>query len=365
MSARLKFACALALSAACASVPAASSTRADPTNGRLSVRGQNLVDAAGQPVELRGWNWGRWGAMQPQDAIDNRQQGANVVRIPLRWWGYYDNDEVDSRDDKAVDTAGISPSHLTILDDMVAKATGAGLRIVLFIDSDCGQDGTQTPRHIKYCDPEGRYPDGRNFWSDPDARARFIAVWRFVANRYRNVPGLALFEPLPEPDPKRTSPADLTAFYDEVMRAIRPQAPGVPFLIGGRSYGAKAIDTAWNPQWKDVVYTGNLFLYTDDSNADADSIANFRERMQLILDVRRDHNVPVFVQQIGVRSSEDPQRRALNVMLDAMADHRLGYAYWEYRGSYSPGEYGVHYRVGNAWQVKADWLRDISAHLQR
>ena len=365
MSTRLTLACALALAAVSSAATAASPTSPDPANGHLSVRGPQLVDSAGRPVELRGWNWGRWGATQPQDGIDNRQQGANVVRIPLRWWGYYEGDDIDSRDDNAKDTGGIKPAHLTILDDMVAKAASAGLRIVLFIDSDCGQNGTQTPKHIKYCDPQAHYPDGHNFWSDGDARARFMKAWRFVAQRYRNVPGLAMFEPLPEPNPARTSPADLTAFYDEVMRAIRPQAPGVPFLVGGRSYGAKAIDTAWNPLWKDVVYTGNLFLYTDDGNADADSIANFRERMQLILDVRRDHNVPVFVQQIGVRSSEDPTRRALNVMLDSMADHNLGYTYWEYRASYSSGEYGVNYRVGNGWQVKADWLKDISAHLQQ
>src|SRR3954454_19522978 len=63
---------------------------------RLSVSGQEILDPSGTPIVLRGWNWGQWGTMQPQDAADNRAQGANVVRIPLRWWGAWGEDSVNA-----------------------------------------------------------------------------------------------------------------------------------------------------------------------------------------------------------------------------------------------------------------------------
>ena len=55
------------------------------TAGHLSVRGQDIVDPSGRPILLRGWNWGHFGKAIEQDAADNAAQGANVVRIPIRW----------------------------------------------------------------------------------------------------------------------------------------------------------------------------------------------------------------------------------------------------------------------------------------
>jgi hypothetical protein len=351
MCSRTLLACLLAL---------ATSGVAHATPPRLAVQGDALVDPAGKPIVLRGWNWGHWGSAQPQDARDNAAQGANAVRIPLRWWGAYGGRDVDSRDDAAVATAGIEPAHLRTLDAMVAQATRAGLWIVLFVDSDCGQNGTQDAVQRAYCDPQGRYPQGHNFWTDADARRRFIAVSRFLAQRYRDVPRLGLIEPLPEPNPPGVAPAALTAFYDEVLRAVRPLAPGVPFLVGGRRYRAEMLGDAWNPQWHDVVYTANLFLHPD-----AHGLGGFDRRLKALTRLRDAHAVPVFVQQVGVRSGQDPDRHGLDAMLDALAGAKVGYTYWEYRGATDPDTYGVLTRKDSGWTTTDAWLRDIAAHFRQ
>ena len=327
---------------------------------RLAVHGSDLVDPSGRSLQLRGWNWGHWGSVQPQDAADNAAQGANAVRIPLRWWGAWGGRDVDSRDDAAVATAGIEPGHLRTLDAMVAQASRAGLWIVLFVDSNCGQNGTQDADERAYCDPEHRYPQGHNVWTDTDARRRFVAVWRFLAQRYRDVPHLGLFEPLPEPNPSGVAPAAITAFYDEVLRAVRPLAPGVPFLVGARRYRAEHVDAAWNPAWRDVVYTGNMFLHPG-----AHGLAGVDARLQALTQLRAARHVPVFVQQVGVRSGEDPDRRGLDAMLDALAAARVGYTVWEYRGAANPDEKGVLYRRAGGWVAKDAWLRDIAAHFRQ
>jgi hypothetical protein len=337
---------------------ATTAVRASPP--RLVVHGRVLVDPAGRPIQLRGWNWGHWGSVQPRDAADNAAQGANAVRIPLRWWGAWGGHDVDSRDDAAVATAGIEPGHLRTLDAMVAQASRAGLWIVLFVDSNCGQNGTQEADERRYCDPRGAYPQGHNFWTDADARRRFVAVWRFLATRYRDVPRLGLFEPLPEPNPPNVAPAALTAFYDDVMRAVRPLAPGVPFLVGGRRYRAGSLSHAWNPRWHDVVYTANLYLHPH-----AHGMEGIRRHLDALTQLRDAHAVPVFVQQAGVRSGDDPDRRGLDALLDALATAHVGYAYWEYRGATDPGSYGVLYRSPDGWTTKDPWLRDIGAHFRQ
>ena len=325
---------------------------------RLTVQGTNLVDNNGKIVMLRGWNWGRWGMTQPGDAAQNVAEGANVVRIPLRWWGYYDAPNIDSRDDTQTSTARISAAHLAILDDMVAQASAAGLWIDLFVDSNCGQNGTQDAAQIAYCDPTGSYPKGHNFWTDPDARAKFIEVWKFVASRYKSTPKLGLFEPLPEPNPSGAGDAAITAFYDELMTAIRSVAPGIPFIIGPRSYTMKQVDGAYNAAWSDVVYTGNLFVHmvgTDDQ-----VIADLGTRLDVLLKFRTDHGKPVFIQQAGVKSSEDPNLVYLNALMPLMNTNNVGYTYWSYRDDTYAGGYGVIYRSGNTWVTKTNFMSVIS-----
>jgi len=331
--------------------------------GHLSVRGSEIVDPSGRPILLRGWNWGHFGKAVETDAADNAAQGANAVRLPLRWWGYYTQKGIDSRDDSATSTGGISPVLLKKLDDDIRWASNAHLWIVLFIDSNCGQRGMQNPENVAYCDPGKQYRDGHNFWTDPAARARFIQVWRFIANRYKDTPYIGLFEPLPEPGTPTTTPAQIKDFYNEVMTAIRQVAPGIPFLIGANKYHTALAQSVYEPAWKDVVYTGNLFYRARGEDG---GIPNFHRRLEQLTSLRSKHGVPIFVQQVGVRVGDDPEASSLKAVLQDLVDNRIGFAYWEYRGSNHPGEYGVLYQqAGQGWKTNQAALAAISAAFRR
>ena len=202
----------------------------EPNPARLTISGSKLITPSGQAIQLRGFNWGHWGKAQPQDAADNYAQGANVVRIILRWWGLYGSPEINSRDDKS--PGHIDPEHLAMLDSYIKWATDAGLWVVLAVDSDCGQNGLQDSSNQKFCDPENKYgAKGHNFWTDVSMRQKFIEVWKFVANRYKDTPRIAMYEVLPEPNPAGGSAADVTGFYKEVMRAILSVDSRTPFLL--------------------------------------------------------------------------------------------------------------------------------------
>ena len=332
--------------------------------GHLSVRGADIVDPGGRPILLRGWNWGHFGKAVEQDAADNAAQGANVVRIPIRWWGYYKGEGIEGRNDSAAATAGLDPRNLQIVDDNIRWATRQHLWVILFIDSNCGQNGTQNDTMIQYCDPGHKYPSGHNFWTDPEARGRFINLWRFIAARYKDTPYIGLYEPLPEPGNNNVSGEQIAQFYGEVMGAIRQVAPGIPFLIGGSKYRAQQVRQVYNPAWKDVVYTGNLFLH--EGGGKESGVGSIRERAQVLLDLRAKAGVPLFVQQVGVKSGEDPDQSQLKQVLGVLNDNRIGFAYWEYRGAKSPDNYGVLFGGGKKeWQVNQPVMSAISQAFKR
>ncbi len=356
----------------------ATSTQGEPTGGtgsdgvptsdkpeRLSLRGSQIIDHNGNEIMLRGFNWGSWGTAQAQDAKDHVAQGANVVRMPLRWWGDYARTDVDSRDDAA--PGHINPANLKKLDEYVSWASKEQLWIDLFIDSDCGQNGTQEGGlEAAYCDPTHIYgTKGHNFWTDPAMRKEFIEVWKFVANRYKNTPYIGMYEILPEPGAPGATQAQVTEFYKELIAAIRSVDPTTPILIGaGNGYNIKRAADAYIPNTTGIIYTGNLFIYTAKTK-DA-NIAELAVRLQGLTALRDTHNVPIFVQQTGARSGDDPDLAYTHALLSLLNKNNVGWTWWTYRqdGPYPDG-YGILYpNKTSAWITKNNVLSVITKYLQ-
>jgi hypothetical protein len=345
-------------------------TGSPEANLGLRVKGQKIIGPDGKAVRLRGPNWGRWGTAVQQDAWDAKAQGATCVRIPLRWWGLYASKDVDSRNDASNDSYFINPDNLAILDEMIRWASEAGLHIILFVDSDCGQNGLQdgdppgwfpggTPA---YCDPDGLYPNGHNFWTDLEARAKFFRVLQFVARRYGNNPWLGIFEPLPEPNPSSASLKEINAFYVEAVAAVRLILPHIPILVGGRRYGASNINPSFMDGFDGIVYTADMFLHIGGATM-ADNLAEFASRIGMLQTFQAAHDVAIFIQQTGVQSGDDDaDHTALRSTLDQLNAAGFGWAYWEERDSPNPDGYGIRYQDHNGgWIVKTDVQQIIAS----
>jgi hypothetical protein len=332
---------------------------------RLTLRGTEILDPQGAPIALRGFSWGRWGTMQGGDGAANKAQGATMVRIPLRWWGIYGDDSIDSRDDTAPGL--VDPAHLKELDRMIADASSAGLWIDLFIDSDCGQNGTQEDKGTaKYCDPEGKFGSkGRNFWSDPGEQAKFIEVWKFIANRYKDTPYIGMYELLPEPNPAGYSAEEVSQFYQELIAAVYPIDSRTPFLIGAyKGYNIKSVESAYIKTSVPIIYTGNLFVYTERGDS-ASVIGNLEDRLKSLTDFREKYQVPVFVQQTGARSGEDPENIYADAVLSLLNKNRVGWAWWTYRQeSYGDGFSVEYQKKDGSWTRKESLLATISKHFK-
>jgi hypothetical protein len=331
---------------------------------RLSVSGTKILGPSGQPIALRGWNWGQWGSVQPQDGADNRAQGANVVRIPLRWWGQYDNDQpntpIAEKTDSYIDTPPyVDQGHLDTLDAMIQEAACQGLWIDLFVDSDCGQESAESTS--AYC---GSTDGGvESFATDPVMRARFTAVWQLLVTKYLNQPYIGMYEILPEPSFDCTSKKncvrwqDAPDFYTPIAQSLRAIDARTPLLVGANGgYSETMVATALIPGIPGLIYTVDLLNDNAQDPAALSVVTSFRDSQQ----------VPIFVQQVGVeQATADAGAVATTILADLDSDD-IGWTWWTYRvlKSDQPTGYAPFYQGTDAgtWAENTAWLDLITAH---
>ncbi|MGZ3158326.1 MAG: glycoside hydrolase family 5 protein, partial [Burkholderiaceae bacterium] len=336
---------------------------------RLTLNGSNMVEPGGGSLILRGINEGTWGKMRSYDAATIASQGGKVVRVLIRWWGLYGGTNVESRSD--ANPGHFKPDHLAQFLQEIQWCIDAGLWVIPVIDSNCGQNGLQDPDMALYCDPDGAYPGGRNFWTDLTQRQLFKESWVYLAGILKNYSNIAFYELLPEPLAGRNSTygADVSAFYQELMAAIE-DATGdkrTPFLVGPRdAYNINLCDEAYiaDPRWANrVVYTGNLFIRTN--NSQAQNIANIESRLGALVNMKTSRNVPVFIQQFGVRTGDDPNEFYLDAGLSRMNAAGVGYTGWQWRqNTSSASEYAIVIEDANTGAdiVKTDVLAVYSSY---
>jgi hypothetical protein len=305
-----------------------------------------MLAPSGSAVTLRGINEGTWGEMQQHDAADIAAQGANVVRLLIRWWGLYGGSDVESRSDAS--PGHFLPDHVTRLLQEIQWCTDAGLWVVVAIDSNCGQNGLQNAQMAAYCDPNAAYPAGHNFWTDLSQRQLFKDAWVYLAGQLKDRPNIAFYELLPEPlqGHDASYADDVSTFYQELMAAIETQAGDTrtPFLVGPRdAYNINLCDEAYiaDPRWTNrVVYTGNLFIHPTQTQAQ--NLATLDSRLGALATMKTTRNVPVFIQQYGVRSADDPNQFYLDAGLSRMNAAGIGYTGWQWRqNTPSPDEYAI------------------------
>jgi|SRR5579863_1754619 len=344
-------ACALALAACSNAAPpqAPGNTHfvvPPPPVARLAVNGTQIIDEHGKPIALRGFVWGWWGTVQPNDAADNARQGATVVRIPLRWWGPYPPG-MDSRSDNA--PGHIDPAHLAVLDGMIHQASAAHLWIDLFVDSDCGQASLQFDTAANCGVAASRQPD--NFGNDPTMLREFEELWAFLAARYKATPYVGMYEPLPEPG-EASLGLNAPAFYSALIPLIRAADPATPILIGPQpDYRMDKIANAWLST-PGLIYTGDMLDGFDLS------------KLAYATTFARARNVPVFVQQVGTRFSDANANAATAAELAALNASGIGWTWWTYRepnaGAYAP--WTEPQKAHGAWVENVPWMTLISGY---
>lgn len=357
---------------------------------RLLVRGSQILSPAGAPITLRGYNWNEFA--QAGDAAENRAEGANLVRMTL-WWhigrntgcdGQYPGSKFDAY--LPGSEGSLDPELLHQLDQKIQWATSRGLWVDLAIrGGDC------------------------EFWTSSVVQQQFVSMWAFLAARYRNTPYIGMLELLSEPHPKGLGDGNKLAkpIFERAIAAIRTVDPATPILVGpAPSYNIRNVDGIILHDQTNIIYTGNFFELSDYAKqlksghgagggypgyfndtkgemGDCDYAGRGGQPVlmdksflsgliQCLVKVRQIYNVPVFVQQLGVRSGTPGSLAWTNDVLDILNADNIGWAYWVYRTRPGNGENSLFQNdIGVVWQdqsgqwrQKADWIKTISEHMR-
>lgn len=338
---------------------------------RLRVNGSQILTPEGTPIELKGINWGWWGTAKPEDAQETARMGANVVRMPFRW--YFEGEKSDIRDSNA--PGNISPQGLALLDQYIDWCAKQKLWVILFAGSDEGAGGN----------PE-------NYWTNPELKQEFLETWAFLAQRYKDKPYIAAYELLSEPHPKKPATSkDIRNFYQEVIAVIRQYDPNTPLIVGPNDhYDINQLEDAYIKKEKNLIYTFNFYLPTEYvktqkrkeqglplvtypgtfQDKQGQTIVLNKEYLirilQPALNFRDQYNVPVFVNQVGVRSEAPGQLQYMTDVLDIFYKYKIPFTYWTYRTRHDRTQHGLYWmNEQGIYQPKTDQIELLKKALSR
>ena len=175
----------------------------------LRVAGDKVLAPDGTPIVLRGVAFGNrvWYKKAVPSShhseVDYRRvadMGMNSVRFYLNYVTFEDD----------ANPGVYKADGWQWLDDNIAWAKKHGIYLVLNM-------------HV----PPGGWQsmgEGRALWDDPAVQARFIALWRAIAERYRNEPTIAGYDILNEPVTTR-SHDQWIELANRTVRAVREVDP--------------------------------------------------------------------------------------------------------------------------------------------
>ena len=185
-------------------------------------RGMNLGNALDAPSE------GEWGVVLDEaDFKRVRAAGFDHVRLPVRFSGHA----------SAESPFTIDPGFLERVDWAVGQALAHDLAVIVDL------------HHYE------------ELMKEPDANAaRFVSLWRQIAEHYRNAPEAVCFELLNEPHDKLTADK-WNALMSEALAAVRATNPTRQVVIEGVDWAsAKNLrDTLHVPD--DPALVGSFHMY--------------------------------------------------------------------------------------------------------
>lgn len=297
-------------------------------NRKLGV-GVNLGNAFEAPAE------GAWGVRLAAEDFDRiAKAGFDSVRIPVRWSAHAGD----------APPYTIDPAFFARVDWAIDQALSRGLAVVL----------NQHHFNELYADPAGQ-------------RDRFIALWRQIAQHYRDRPPALFFEILNEPH-DRLDRQQWNQLLADTVPVIRASNPTRILVVGPAGWNAYSeLPHLHLPEGDDrIIATFHYYLpfpFTHQGASWAGEhsrqwlgtrwTGSDSEKQAVIhhLDAAaawaRNHNVPLFLGEFGAYEKADIASRAAWTRFVREEARRRGIsvAYWEYCAGF-----GVYDPAARQWR---------------
>jgi endoglycosylceramidase len=341
--------------------------------GWLRADGGRIVDAQGRTVLLRGFNSDalledgvRHAGLDDSDAEAMEREGFDVVRLPIAW------SRLEPR------RGSLDRGYLDEVAATVAMLERHRLRAVLemhFLDWGPRFGGSGAPAWAalplvpvaewwpweswrKHLSPAVNAAV-TYFWLSPDWQADFEAVWRAVAARFRDDPGVAGYDLINEPHPFPVPPRLfeehwMWPLYARTVATIGAVDPNHLFIVEGTLVGdlpttvraLRAPDLVYSPH----LYTGALVppAFDGDRGPVTRRIAEQAGEAASV-------PAPMWTGELGIDHHQPHAAGWADAVLDALDDRDAGWAWWQWRET---GGWGMRDADGGA----VDWayLRHVA-----
>jgi aryl-phospho-beta-D-glucosidase BglC (GH1 family) len=190
------------------------------------------------------------------DLANAKALGLNFIRLPF-WYRLLEDDGRPNR---------YRPGGWEILDRFISLCRGYGIYVMLDLH---GAQGSQSP-----WDHTGRVEQAK-LWTESANQARAVALWRALAERYRDEPAVVAYDLMNEPFSAPTLD-DLAGLYDRMYKAIREvDERHIIVMEDGYTYEGNMPDPK-RYGWRNVMYSNHFYETAHDlagHQAHADRIA--------------------------------------------------------------------------------------------
>jgi aryl-phospho-beta-D-glucosidase BglC (GH1 family) len=315
---------------------AAVAAAASPSAGRfVHAGGKYLVDPEGHTLQLRGINLGNW--MVPEGYMFGLEGGPQSPREietffneligpaeAAQFWQEYREAYITEDDIRYLHQTGVNsiriPLHqkfftpgndegLALLDRVVGWAEKYHLYVIL--DLHCAPGG-QTGSNI---DDSWGYPW---LFESEASQAMTVAVWKRIAEHYRDNPAVLGYDLLNEPIPHYPAlqkyNSQLEPLYKKLTAAVRTVDTNHLIILGGAQWDSNfAVFGA--PFDSNLMYTFHKYW-----TAPTEAV------IQPYLDFRNRYDVPIWLGESGENSDA-----WIHDFVQVMEKNQIGWAFWPYK----------------------------------
>jgi endoglucanase len=292
-------------------------------------RGINIGGALDSPKQE-----GEWGVTLQEDYFQIiKDAGFNSIRLPVRW-----NTRAEDKHPYTID-----PNFFKRVDWAIANCLSRNLPVVLFT------------HHYEelYADPDGQ-------------KDKFLAIWKQIAERYRDYPDTLIFEPLSERLGKLNA-VNWNSLTKEVLAVIRRSNPHRTVVIGtGGFYLIDNLELLELPKDDfNIIVDVHYFMPSEFTHQGAGWvqgsekwlgtkwIGSEKEKQAIInnFDIAADwakkNSRPIYLSEFGVYEKADMESRArwIKFVADAAVERGFSISYWEFCSSF-----GIYDQQTKSWR---------------
>jgi len=322
------------------------------TSQLLKTDGQKIVNDKGENIQLRGLGLGGWMLQEgymlktadfagPQYKIKEKIAGLIGKEGMENFYKAYLKNGISKQDIDFLKKAGFNsirlPMHYNLYtlpiekepvkgqntwleegfkmtDDLLKWCADNKLYLILDLHAVPGGQGND----VNISDNDKSKP---SLWESEENQKKTIALWKKLAERYKNEPWIGGYDLINEPNinfkgknPNGTdemSNAPLWKLQKDITEAIRTVDQKHIVILEGNGWGNNY--NGLTPLWdRNLVFSFHKYWNNNDDAT-----------LKSILDLREKHNIPIWLGETGENSNV-----WFTELIQLLDQHNIGYAFW-------------------------------------